>query len=55
MPLGIDVLNLANQKHEEISMKHEKNVQESLTEKNKEPLSDSLKKQEYFFLNSEIL
>ena len=43
MPLGIDVLNLANQKYEEISMKHEKNVQESLTKKNKEPLSDSLK------------
>ena len=29
-------LNLANQKYEEISMKHEKNVQESLIKKNKE-------------------
>ena len=43
MPLGIDVLNLANQKYEEISMKHENNVQESLTKENKELLSDSLK------------
>ena len=40
---AIDFLNLANQKYEEISMKYEKNVQESLTKKNKDLLSDSLK------------